>query len=150
MPSVCIDSPVGPVTITEEHGYLTSIRFGAIAPDASTPLLDHTRDQLRRYFAGTLFDFDVPLAPATSKFQGQLRQAMLAIPYAGMRTYGDIARELSSDARAIGQGCGANPLPIIVPCHRVIAANGRLGGFSAGKGRETKRKLLNHEAVHAP
>lgn len=150
MPSVTIASPLGPVSITEEGERLVLIRFAATADDGTSALLTAAADQMRAYFSGSLHAFDLPLADAASPFQARLRDAMLAIPYAGMRTYGELAAALDSDPRAIGQGCGDNPLPIVVPCHRVVAAGGRLGGFSGGKGPETKRRLLNHEAVHAP
>ncbi len=75
---------------------------------------------------------------------------MIDIPFGEMRTYGEMAKDLNSASRAIGQACGANPIPIIVPCHRVLAGGGRHGGFSGGNGAPTKRKLLNHEAAYAP
>ena len=75
---------------------------------------------------------------------------MIAIPYGGVRTYGEIAKELGSASQAVGQAYGANPIPIIVPCHHVVAAGGRLGAFSGRDGAPTKKHLLNHEAVHAP
>ena len=75
---------------------------------------------------------------------------MIDIPFGEMRTYGELAKDLGSASQAVGQACGANPIPIIVPCHRVVAAGGKLGGFSGGDGAPTKRKLLNHEAVYAP
>ena len=150
MPTVTLDSPVGPVSITEEDGCLVRIRFGGATPDGNSSVLTAATNQMHAYFAGTLHVFDLPLTPAASPFQAHLRAAMVAIPYGGMRTYGDLAAELGSEPRAIGQGCGDNPLPIVVPCHRVVAAGGRLGGFSGGKGPETKRRLLNHEAVHTP
>ena len=150
MPTITIGSPVGPVSITADDTCLTAIRFAAAPASGSNALLDVAADQMRAYFSGTLHVFDLPLAAPTTPFQAGLRAAMLAIPYATMRTYGDLAAELGSEARAIGQGCGDNPLPIVVPCHRVVAAAGKLGGFSGGLGRETKRRLLNHEAVHAP
>ena len=71
---------------------------------------------------------------------------MIAIPYGEMRTYGELAKELGSASQA----CGTNPIPIIVPCHRVVATGGKLGGFPGGDGAPTKNKLLNHEAVYAP
>lgn len=150
MPTAIIDSPVGPVSITEANGRIIRIRFGTTPPDGHGEILDRAVDQMRAYFSGELFEFDLPLAPPATPFQAAMRAAMLAIPYGQMRTYGDLAAALDTNARAIGQGCGDNPLPIVVPCHRVVAAGGRLGGFSGGKGRETKRRLLNFEAVHAP
>ena len=101
--------------------------------------------QLAAYFAGRRKSFDLPLSPA-SGFAAKMRAAMLAIPYGETRTYGDLAREMGVTAQAVGQGCGANPLPILVPCHRILGANS-LGGFSAPGGVETKIALLRHEGA---
>ena len=154
MPRRVLTSPIGPLLLVEENGALAELRIGE-APngpvdcgDDGSPLLAEAARQLAAYFAGSLRDFDLPLAPAASPFQARMRAAMLAIPFGETRTYGELARDLgdNTDPRAIGQGCGANPLPILVPCHRVVAAGGKLGGYSGGSGRTTKRWLLGHEA----
>lgn len=144
--AVTIDSPLGPITIRERDGALSAIDFKAFGQQTPTLLLRKAAAQLAEYFAGDRTTFDLPLAPPHSAFQGRLRAAMLAIPYGETRSYGALATELGSVPRAVGQACGDNPIPIIVPCHRVLAAGGRIGGYSAGKGRETKRWLLGHEA----
>jgi methylated-DNA-[protein]-cysteine S-methyltransferase len=100
---------------------------------------------LAAFFAGTLRDFDLPLAFAPG-LPGQVQRAMAAIPFGQTRTYGDLARELGAPAQAIGQACGRNAIPIIIPCHRVLGACG-LGGFSAPGGVETKVALLRHESA---
>lgn len=109
-------------------------------------LLREAERQINAYFAKQLSVFDLPLAPTQTGFQSRMRSAMTAIPYGETRTYGDLAQYLNGSARAVGQACGRNAVPIIVPCHRVLAAGGRIGGFSGGDGVNTKRRLLAHEA----
>ncbi len=152
MNSGTIDSPFGPISFTVEEGLVTRVKFepGKDNFDGSDPVMAEAARQLREYAAAARFSFDLPLDPAFSEFQSRIRQCMIAIPYGEMRTYGELAKELGSASQAVGQACGANPIPIIVPCHRVVASGGKLGGFSGGDGAPTKRKLLNHEAVYAP
>jgi methylated-DNA-[protein]-cysteine S-methyltransferase len=145
--ALTFDSPLGPVTVTEADGRLATVTIAATAgAQRATPLLRAAREQLIEYFTGSRTTFDLPLAPPVSPFQAQLRAAMLAIPYGETRSYGDLAEAIQSVARAVGQGCGDNPIPIVVPCHRVLAAGGGIGGFSARGGVTTKRWLLAHEA----
>jgi methylated-DNA-[protein]-cysteine S-methyltransferase len=144
MPSVTLPSPFGPLTLTEKAGTLTSLDWRMGHNDPS-PLLIEAARQLTAYFAKTLHTFTLPLDWGTGLHEG-VRRAMAAIPYGDTRTYGDIAKELHSNAQAVGQACGANPLPILIPCHRVVGANG-LGGFSAKGGVETKVALLRHEGA---
>jgi methylated-DNA-[protein]-cysteine S-methyltransferase len=102
---------------------------------------------LKAYFAGELKEFDLPLKPSGNDFQQVVCKAMSAIPYGSTRTYGEIAEELGTYGQPVGQACGANPIPVIIPCHRVLSANG-LGGFSAEGGVETKIALLKHENAY--
>lgn len=97
---------------------------------------------LRAYFMGKQLALP-PIAPPNTLFQQRLRKALLEIPFGETRTYGELAKVLKSAPRAVGQSLGANPLPIMIPCHRIVAANG-LGGFAYGEG--WKRKLLSWEA----
>ena len=152
MNSGTIDSPFGPITFTIEEGLVTRVKFepGEDNFDGGDPVMAETARQLREYTAAARFSFDLPLAPALSNFQSQIRRSMITIPYGEIRTYGELAKELGSAPQAVGQACSANPIPIIVPCHRVVASGGKLGGFSGGDGAPTKKKLLNHEAVYAP
>ncbi len=147
-----LESPFGQVSFMVENDRLARIQFEANPNllDEGDPLLDETARQLTAYFAGKLYKFDLPLAAPHSTFQARIRHCMIEIPYGRMRTYGEIAAELGSASQAVGQSCGSNPIPIVVPCHRVVASGGKLGGFSGGDGAPTKKKLLNHEAVHAP
>jgi len=104
--------------------------------------------QLRAWLQDPHFIFGLPLAPAGTHFQRRVWQAIAAIPTGETRSYGTIAAQLGSGARAVGNACGANPYPIIVPCHRVIAANQGLGGFARNRGGfllDIKRWLLQHE-----
>jgi methylated-DNA-[protein]-cysteine S-methyltransferase len=144
MPSLTITSPYGPLTLTEKAGVLTSLDWRAGHDDPS-PLLLVAAAQLAQYFAGTLKTFTLPMDFGTGLHEG-VRHAMAAIPFGETRTYGDIARQLHTNAQAVGQACGANPLPILIPCHRVVGAHG-LGGFSAKGGVETKVALLRHEGA---
>lgn len=137
-------SPLGPVTLTETAGMITALDWHA-SPGAGSPLLTEALRQLQAYFDCRLTRFDLPL-DFGSGFQAQVRHAMAAIPYGETRRYGDLAREIGVPAQAIGQACGANPLPILIPCHRVLAANG-LGGFSAKGGVESKVFLLKLEGA---
>lgn len=106
------------------------------------------RRQVEEYAVGRRRRFDLAVDVPDS-FTGRVMEAMSAIPYAETRTYGELAAELDTAARAVGGGCGRNPVPVVVPCHRVVRADGGLGGFSAPGGIELKRRLLNHEAAVA-
>ena len=145
MPELTLQSPVGPITLTETDGHITELRWRKASRSAETPLLREARRQLAAYFAGTLRAFDLPLSLAGSPFQQRVWQAMQRIPYGETRSYGELAHETDSGARAVGYACGSNPVAIIVPCHRVLAAGRRIGGYSGGAGVETKRILLDLE-----
>ena len=104
--------------------------------------------QLERYFADAQFRFTLPLAPEGTPFRRRVWDALAAIPVGESRTYGEIARKLATAPRAIGGACGANPIALIIPCHRVVASQGSLGGFMgavAGDPIAVKRWLLKHE-----
>lgn len=146
MPEMTLPSPYGPLTLREEDGRITALVWGAGGRD-ETPLLAAAVRQLGAYFAGSLRAFDLPVALRPG-LPGEVMLAMMAIPFGETRTYGDLARALDAPPQAVGQACGANPVPIIVPCHRVLGARG-LGGFSAPGGVETKVALLRHEGAAA-
>lgn len=145
MPSARIDTIVGPLSVTEREGAIIRLTWQDVGGDR-TALLDRTIEQLRAYFAGELTRFDLPLAVDGSDFQRTVCDAMFAIPFGETRTYGDIARDLNAPPQPIGNACGANPIPVIIPCHRVLGARG-LGGFSGAGGVETKITLLKHEGA---
>lgn len=139
-----IDSPLGRLSVAECDGAVSALHWTGPQVAPETPVLREAVAQLEAYFAGRLRDFDLPLAPAGSAFQQQVFAAMSAIPYGTTRTYGDLAKDLDGFAQAVGQACGANPIPVIIPCHRVLAAGG-LGGYSGDGGLETKIALLKLE-----
>ena len=138
-------SPVGPLTLTEQDGAITALRWGGEGSDTSD-LLAEADKQLQAYFVHRLRAFDLPLRVTGSATQRAVCAAIAAIPFGQTRTYGDLARDLALPAQAVGQGCGGNPIPILIPCHRVLSATG-LGGFSGGTGVETKVWLLRHEGA---
>ncbi|MFZ5962463.1 methylated-DNA--[protein]-cysteine S-methyltransferase [Thalassococcus sp. BH17M4-6] len=145
MPERTVASPLGPLTLTESEGAIISLRWGDGGTDDS-PLLRRAEAQLRRYFDGGDEPFDLPLEVAGSDIQRAVCALMQAIPLGETRTYGDLARDLGVPAQVVGQACGGNPIPVIIPCHRVLGASG-LGGFSARGGVETKVWLLRHEGA---
>jgi len=140
-----IATPIGPVSIEIEQGAVARVILGgAIAPAGSTAAREALH-QLEAYFAGERRDFDLPLAPARTMRGSELRAGLIAVGYGETLSYGALARRLGSAPRAIGQLCARNPLPIIVPCHRVLGAGGAFGAYSAGDGPTTKAWLLAHE-----
>ena len=143
MPACLTDSPIGPLLLIEDDGRLAAVRFaGGDEPDRDeTPLLKKAKAQLAEFFAGERREFDLPLVPARTAFQQRVRDAMVSIPWGRTLSYGEIAHIAGGAPRAVGQACGANMLPIVVPCHRVLAANS-IGGYSGAKGLDTKRFLL--------
>ena len=143
MTATCL-SPFGPVSVREAGGRITALDWH-MAEGSATPLRVEAARQLAEYFAGARRAFDLPLDFGTG-FQERMRRAMVAIPFGEVRTYGDLARELGAPAQAVGQACGANPIPLLIPCHRVLGRQG-LGGFSAPGGVETKVALLRHEGA---
>ncbi|PZW46585.1 methylated-DNA-[protein]-cysteine S-methyltransferase [Humitalea rosea] len=149
MRQTSLHTPVGEVTIFAEDDALVALDWGRGGlpggSEGETPLLVEARRQLHAFFDGELLAFDLPLRPSGSAFQLRVWAALCAIPCGETRSYGQLAQELTSAARAIGQANARNPLPILIPCHRVIGASGALGGFSGGEGPETKRWLLLHE-----
>lgn len=145
MPALTVQSPIGPLTLIEEEGAITRLLWEGDGTD-HTPLLTEAAHQIERYFAGDLTRFDLPLAPKVTPSQERFLDALLAIPFGVTRTYGEIAKDLGISAQAAGQACGANPIAVIIPCHRVVGAD-TLGGFSAAGGIETKVALLKHEGA---
>ncbi len=145
MPRRSLCTPVGTLTLTEENGAITRAEWGGKAID-DTALLQEACAQVSAYFDGTRTEFDLPMHLSASPSQRAVCAAIAAIPFGQTRTYGDLAKELDMPAQVVGQGCGGNPIPILIPCHRVLGASG-LGGFSGGTGIETKVALLKHEGA---
>ncbi len=146
MYAVSLTTPVGEIVVVEEDDYIVRVRWSTESRQDKTPLLRNVSEQIAAYFRNDLTAFDLPLRPGGSEFQRDVCDAMLAIPFGETRTYGELAEGLGLFAQAVGQACGHNPIPIIIPCHRVLGANG-LGGFSGGEGIETKMQLLRHEGA---
>jgi methylated-DNA-[protein]-cysteine S-methyltransferase len=160
-----VSSPVGELTIFEEDGAVVAVEWGRAgespraSKDAPLPgrapadsqkpsaLLKRAARELDEYFEGKRQTFDLPLEPAGTDFQRKVWAALAAIPFGKTLTYGALAKKLGSGARAVGGACGANPIPILIPCHRVLGAGGALGGYSGEGGIAIKRFLLAREAA---
>ena len=144
-----IDMDIGPLTIGEENGDITDVFFGmpqAGAKMGDTPVIRDAVLQLVEYFFNGRQEFDLPLAPVGTEFQVKVWDQLKSIPYGETRSYSDIAAAVGNQkaVRAVASAIGKNPISIIVPCHRVISANGDIGGYAGGV--ETKRYLLALEA----
>ena len=145
-----IESPVGPLLLVADEAGLRQILFvngqHQARPDASwkedAGPLKETVGQLRSYFAGEREDFDLPLAPEGTSFQQDVWRRLCEIPYGETISYGELARRIGNPqaSRAVGLANGSNPIPIVIPCHRVIGSNGKLTGY--GGGLPIKEKLL--------
>jgi methylated-DNA-[protein]-cysteine S-methyltransferase len=147
---VTMDSPIGRLLLRGTRTSLTAIEFapkGARRAEhpagiASKPPFRQAIRQLEAYFRGELRDFDLPLEPRGTEFQRRTWEALRSIPYGETISYAELARRVGNPraARAVGTANGANPLPIVIPCHRVIGSNGKLAGYGGGLG--IKEKLL--------
>jgi methylated-DNA-[protein]-cysteine S-methyltransferase len=146
MASVLVQTKFGDLLLTERDGALVRVEWDGAAEGEETDLLREAAAQLRAYDAGRLERFDLPMRVFGSTLQQSVCAAMRAIPFGYTRTYGEIAKELGVSAQAVGQACGGNPLPVLIPCHRVMGARG-LTGFSGKGGVETKVALLRHEGA---
>ncbi len=152
-----IDSPIGPLALAVEDGRLAAVTFlerrpeplpGNHGGDDPSGVLQAAHRQLREYFDGARRTFELPLAPKGSAFQRRVWAALCEVPFGVTVSYGEIARRLgmpSTSSRAVGAANGANPLPIVIPCHRVIGADGLLTGYGGGLHR--KEMLLRLEGV---
>ncbi len=167
-----IATPIGPVQITLRAGRVVDVSFGIVSskatralsvipatgrrptsrnPDLSGKIPDshihRARRTLEQYFRNSRARLDLPLAPAGTPFQQRVWRALLRIPPGQVKSYGELARRLGTSARAVGGACRANPIPVLIPCHRVVSASGE-GGFmgkTAGRAMQIKRWLLQHE-----
>jgi methylated-DNA-[protein]-cysteine S-methyltransferase len=163
--SLTLPSPLGSLTVFATSQAIVKLDWGgrgaqkaSWSADTDTPpeaqaLLDEAGRQLAAYFTDGKTSFDLPLDPAGTEFQQAVWDFMLAIPAGRTRSYGEAASAVgtgTADARAVGSACGANPIPVIIPCHRILAAGGDAGGYSGKGGLETKRWLLRHEGAYVP
>ena len=142
------ETPVGRICIGEENGCITHVTWSKIPQEyvlAETELVLNCKKQLDEYFAGKRETFDLPLAPKGTEFQQKVWNALKEIPYGETRTYGEIAAAIGNPkaARAVGMANNKNPIGILIPCHRVVGANGKLVGYAGGM--EKKEFLLELE-----
>jgi methylated-DNA-[protein]-cysteine S-methyltransferase len=152
MPARSVDTPIGTLGLVGSDAGLARVTWSARGlPAQSCAVLDDAAAQLESYFAGELTDFDVPLDLDGTDFQRHCWLALATIPYGQTVSYGEQARRLGlgpDAARAVGAANGQNPVPLVLPCHRVIGADGSLTGF--GGGLHLKRLLLEHEGALLP
>jgi methylated-DNA-[protein]-cysteine S-methyltransferase len=154
-----MDSPIGELRLVERDNEVTAIEFSPFRDgdgrprgdrDDAHPVLAETARQLTAYFAGDLNDFDLPLAPVGSDFQQRVWKELQTIPYGETASYGEIALRLGmthAASRAVGLANGRNPIPIVIPCHRVIGANGTLTGYAGGLPRKQLLLELEQDAL---
>lgn len=146
-----LPAPFAVLGIVTDGAALTGIDFlplGTPALAPQNPVAEKTCAQLQAYLTDPSFRFDLPLAPGGTPFQARVWQALRETQSGATQQYGELARRLNTAPRAVGQACGANPIPVVIPCHRVVAASG-LGGFMRGGGGDPlaiKRWLLQHES----
>jgi methylated-DNA-[protein]-cysteine S-methyltransferase len=152
MASRAVDTPIGTLGLVASARGLTRVLWSARrSADEPSPILDDAAEQLEAYFAGELTSFSIPLDLEGTEFQRQCWLALATIPYGQTVSYGEQARRLGlgpDAARAVGAANGQNPVPVVLPCHRVVGANGSLTGF--GGGLPLKRFLLEHEGALLP
>ena len=148
-----LTAPFGALGVRVSGNSLIGLDFlppGTASISSSNPLIKHIADELAAYYVNPQHIIKLPLAPRGTAFRSKVWQALMHIPAGQTRSYGEIAHEIGSAPRAVGQAVGDNPIPVIIPCHRVIAADGSLGGFShsrTGYTQDIKRWLLKHEDV---
>jgi methylated-DNA-[protein]-cysteine S-methyltransferase len=145
-----INTPVGTLSLWSSGEAIIKVSWqendtGAIIDDPD-PVCSEAAREITAYFARTLRNFCVTTSIKGSSLQISVWDAMTKIPFGSVLTYGDIARSIGSEPQAVGTACGQNPIPVIIPCHRIVGAAGKLVGFSGGKGIETKAYLLDHES----
>ena len=151
-----IDSPVGRIALRSKGAAVSRVDIAAGGvlptdgtPDAPTPVLQQAAQELTEYFAGERRWFTVPVTVTGTPFQQAIWDQLTEIPYGTVRGYGELGRATGrpTAGRAVGGAVGANPLPLLIPCHRVLASDARITGYSAGEGIATKIWLLDHEGI---
>ncbi len=144
----CFNSPVGILSVFEIDGGVCALEWGRPPENIPSPFLDDVIGQLKEYFDGNRTEFDVTFKPAGTAFQQRVWKRLQQIPFGETLTYGELAKQMHSSPRAIGMACGSNPIPILIPCHRVVASGGKLKGYSGEGGIDTKAFLLSLEGLH--
>jgi methylated-DNA-[protein]-cysteine S-methyltransferase len=145
-----IDSPLGPLAVFSDGTALTGLEIGtAISHATPDTITDRAASQLREYFQGKRTAFDLPLKVQGTPFQESIWSALQRIPFGSTQSYGELGRAAGKPgaARAVGGAVGANPLPIVIPCHRILGSDQRITGYSGGDGIPTKQKLLTLEGI---
>jgi len=151
-----VDSPIGRIELTSDGEFVTKLAIETAGhlpyeelPERTNTVLDAAVEQLAEYFAGTRKNFDVPVRLTGTPFQESVWELLSDIPFGEVTSYGavGISTGRPTAGRAVGGAVGANPVPIIVPCHRILASNNRITGYSAGEGIPTKAWLLEHEGI---
>ena len=153
MPSMICKTPFCQMKVSAKNGYITAIDFFSsnepVSQEVAPSLLNEAERQLALYASSAEYSFDLPLQPQGTDFQQRVWKALREIPAGQVKTYGELARQLNSSPRAVGNACRKNPIPLVIPCHRVVSKKG-LGGFAGQtEGREIRLKmqLLAHEGV---
>ncbi|MCF8473485.1 MAG: methylated-DNA--[protein]-cysteine S-methyltransferase [Emcibacter sp.] len=145
MAQLSFHSPIGDLTLSEEENKIVSLDWGWSPLSKETSFLIKAKNMINLYFDGEAPDFKIALDAYGTDFQKRVWQAMIEIPYGKTMTYGELADKIGSHPRAVGSACGKNPIPIIIPCHRIMGKNGKLTGYSGGEGISTKLFLLELE-----
>ena len=145
MPELVFNSPVGLLALVASGRAITSLEWRKAGSNQKTKTLLLVKKELTQYFSGELTKFTAPLDPSGTAFQIRVWKTIMGIPYGEQWTYSDIANILNSSPRAVGGACGRNPIPVIIPCHRVVGSDGALTGYTAADGIKTKSFLLEHE-----
>ena len=148
--SISFDSPIGIITVEATAEKITGLTIGLGSPDfGSSKTLKEAKKQLAAYFAGKLIKFDLPVALHGTEFQMAVYKQIAKVGFGKTISYAEIAAKIGKPmaARAVGGAVGSNPVPLIVGCHRVLGASGRITGYSGGDGLATKRKLLELENI---
>ncbi|CAB4893095.1 unannotated protein [freshwater metagenome] len=145
-----LDTPIGPITLIAQGQKIVRVELGKKArAEGSAEVLTEAKKQIAAYFAGKLERFTVPIEAVGTEFQKSVWKEIAKIGFGRKLSYGQIATKIGNPAasRAVGAAVGSNPTPLLVGCHRVLGSNGRITGFTGGKGIKTKAWLLDHEQI---
>lgn len=148
--TLCLDSPIGPITLRARGEKLVSVEIGKRSKGSGhAAVLKKAESQLEKYFAGKLVRFDLPLEVTGTEFQKKVWKEIARLGFGKSTSYGEIARSIGTPkaARAVGAAVGANPIPLIVGCHRVLGSGGKITGYTGGRGIKTKAWMLKHEGI---
>ena len=145
MMCISLKTPIGRIFLTEDAGKITSLTWKHCPPNSRTTLLSTAAKQLHDYFKRKITFFDLPLSPEGTNFQKAVWNVLLDVPYGKQITYKQLSNIVGTSPRSVGHACKKNPIPIIIPCHRVTLSSGKPGKYSAGEGDVTKLFLLDLE-----